>query len=331
MILIDALFIANNGGGPNLLRYLLDRISELSLQSRFFLLLDERFQHDVSGFASQRMAAGLVARRIFYKQHKHKFSRIFCFVNTPPPVKLAVPVDTYFHNQMLLESTRHLLDKKYWRFYLRYIFVKLYNGNTDNYIVQTTHMVNDIVAVGLKKKENVKTYPFYQVKTLSQANKTGSEFVYISSPSFYKNHDNLLKAWEILYTQGLTPTLHLTVEDWAPGLITEIERLVKKGLKIVNHGYTNPLPLYSKCTYLIYPSSNESFGLGLIEAAKAGLKILAADLPYVRSVISPSAVFNPKDPDNIAFCVSNALKNALPFPEILVNDEVDALIKHLIN
>lgn len=332
MILIDALFIANHGGGPNLLRYLLDRIQERSLQSHFFLLLDERFQYDVSTFQHTRMKAGLMARYKYYKQHRKAYSRIFCFANTPPPIKLSVPVDTYFHNQMLLESTRHLFDKKYWRFYLRYLFVKLYNRNTGNYIVQTKHMVDDMIAVGLKPGTQCKTYPFYRLPAFSPSSMPRlDEFVYISTPSFYKNHYNLLLSWQQLFEQGLNPVLHLTIDDTAPGLLTMVEELKTKGINIVNHGYVNPAELYGRCKYLIYPSSNESFGLGLIEAAAAGMKILAANRPYISSVIKPSAGFDGANPSSIAACVSDALKNDLPFPEILVKDEIDALIEYLIN
>lgn len=332
MILVDALFIANHGGGPNLLRYLLDRIGERGLQSHFFLLLDERFQHDVASFQHIKLKAGLKARYIYYKNNRNRFSRVFCFANTPPPVKLQVPVDTYFHNQMLLESTRHLTSKKYWRFYLRYLFVKLYNRHTDNYIVQTKHMVDDIVATGLKTRQQCKQYPFYRLPPLAAGDVVRTnDFLYISTPSFYKNHENLLSAWAFLFRQGLGPVLHLTVDETAPTLLARIEEMKQQGIKLVNHGYTDPATLYKSCGYLVYPSCNESFGLGLIEAAEAGMKILVSDLPYAHSVISPSAFFNPADPASIAACVSNALKNELPFPEILVKDEVDALIEHLIN
>jgi glycosyltransferase involved in cell wall biosynthesis len=332
VILIDALFIANHGGGPNLLRYLLDRVAERSLQSHFFLLLDQRFQHDVSSFQHTRMKAGLIARHKYYKNHKKEYSRVFCFANTPPPIKLSVSVDTYFHNQMLLESTRHIFDKKFRRFYLRYLFVKLYNSHTNNYIVQTKHMVDDMVSVGLKPLQHCKTYPFYRLPAFTQqASQRANEFVYISTPSFYKNHRNLLLAWQLLFEQGLRPVLHLTIDDTAPELLAMVQELKMKGINIVNHGYVNPAELYSKCKYLIYPSSNESFGLGLIEAAAAGMKILAANRPYVNSVIRPGASFDEVNPSSIAACVSDALKNDLPFPEILVKDEVDALIEYLIN
>lgn len=330
MILIDALFIANNGGGPNLLRYLLDSIKKVSKQDRFFLLLDERFQHDVSGFQYLRMKGSLTGRYKFYRQNRNKFSRVFCFANTPPPVKLKVPVSTYFHNQMLLESTRHLLDKRYSRFYLRYLFVKLFNRHTDYYLVQTSHMVDEIVATKLKDATHCKLFPFYEIKNSgdSAATTRTNDFVYISAASFYKNHMKLLKAWEYLYKEGRKPVLHLTVSDNAE-VLEAIDLLQKKGLQIINHGYIDPAHLYSNSSFMIYPSLNESFGLSLVEGAEAGIKILAADLPYVRSVISASAYFNPLDAADMAQTVSKALENTLPFPEILVKNEVYSLIDYL--
>lgn len=332
MILIDALFIANEGGGPNLLRYLLDKIKALSKEKEFFLLLDARFQHDISGFQYERLQGSLGNRSKFYKQNKNRFTKVFCFANTPPPVKLHVPVSTYFHNQMLLESTRHRFSKKYFRFYIRYFFVKLFNRHTDIYIVQTNHMVNEIVATGLKKKEHCKTFPFYKLDTIPAAgNKRADDFVYVSGASFYKNHVRLLKAWGYLYEQGIKPTLHLTVSPAAAEVYALIQALQQKGVSIVNHGYIDPAPLYNSCRFMIYPSLNESFGLSLIEGAAAGMKILAADLPYVKAVIEPSASFDPHDIRSISQAVSDALKNAVPFPQILVRDEVEELIGFLLN
>lgn len=332
MILIDALFIANEGGGPNLLRYLLDKIKSLSKEKEFFLLLDTRFQHNVTGFEHVYVPRGLKNRYRFYKQNKNKFTSVFCFANTPPPVKLKVPVATYFHNQMLLESTRHRFDQKYFRYYLRYFFVKLFNRNTDLYIVQTDHMVNEIVATGLKKREQCKTFPFYQLPANSDVNNSRvDDFVYISAASPYKNHIRLLQAWERLNEQGLKPVLHLTVDPSATEVYTLIKNMQQKGFNILNHGYTDPAPLYNNCRYMIYPSLNESFGLSLIEGAHAGMKILAADLPYVKAVIDPSAVFDPYDVESISAAVSNALKNALPFPQIHVRDEAEGLIEFLLN
>ena len=55
--------------------------------------------------------------------------------------------------------------------------------------------------------------------------------------------------------------------------------------------------------------------------------VLAADLPHVEPVISPSYKFDPKNPLSIAMAVERALTNTSHPPTILhFNDKVDLLI-----
>jgi glycosyltransferase involved in cell wall biosynthesis len=212
------------------------------------------------------------------------------------------------------------------------MFVKFFNRNTDKYIVQSDHMVDEIVGSGLKKKEDCICFPFYKLADFKGLpfEQRKIDFVYISTASFYKNHTTLLDAWDLLFEKGLSPTLHLTVSKDATKTYQYILKLREKGLNIVNHGYTDPGPLYSSCAYLVYPSLNESFGLSLVEAAASGMKILAVDLPYVNSVIRPSASFHPERTASLSGIVFYAMKNAVPFPEILIRDQVDDLIRYLL-
>jgi glycosyltransferase involved in cell wall biosynthesis len=82
---------------------------------------------------------------------------------------------------------------------------------------------------------------------------------------------------------------------------------------------------------MIYPSLNESFGLSLIEGANVGMKILAADLPYVRSVIKASAYFDPRKVESIAQAVITALRDELVPAETVINDQVNGLIDYILN
>lgn len=332
MILIDALFIANEGGGPALLRYLIDSIRERRLEKQFYLLLDARFTHDTSGFQYEHLRGSLIERHRFYKSNYGRFGKVFCFANTPPPVKYKIPSATYFHNMLLLESRKHPFRKSFWGFYLRFLFVKLFNRNTDEYIVQTPHMLDAIVGAHLKTKEQCKAYPFFKIASHRVENTArANEFVYISTPTFYKNYENLFAAWEILFEKGRNPVLHVTVDELSPSLLQRAKELSARGINIINHGYTDPQPLYRKCKYLIYPSYYESFGLGLVEAARAGMKVLAADRPYVSSVIAPSASFDPDSAEDIANKVLNALSKDLPDTVVCVEDKVDDLITYLLN
>ena len=61
--------------------------------------------------------------------------------------------------------------------------------------------------------------------------------------------------------------------------------------------------LYRKSVATIYPSHNESLGLGIVEALTAGCDVIGADLPYIYSICKPSETFDPYNPESIADAV----------------------------
>src|SRR5579872_3788792 len=104
MVLVDALFI-NKGGGAVLLQYLIERILAHPQKDDFFFVLDRRFHKPDMLHKNYVVLNNKMRDRIrFYKEHRDKYSKVFCFANTPPPVKLKVPVYTYFQNQKLLAA-----------------------------------------------------------------------------------------------------------------------------------------------------------------------------------------------------------------------------------
>jgi glycosyltransferase involved in cell wall biosynthesis len=260
---------------------------------------------------------------------------VFCCANTPPPVKLKVPVYTYFHNQKLLEAPKQKFKKNFFSLYLKYLVVKLYNKNTDYYVVQTPHMAKELVALGLRDKAHCLILPFfddrkYLVGHMPFSQRTIDEFVFISNPSPQKNYPTLLDAWEYLLEHGHTPLLHVTIDDTAPQLLLRMESLVEKGARIRNHVYLDPRELYFNCPYLIFPSVMESFGLPLIEAVDSGMKVIASDLEYVYDVIVPSATFEPLNKVSIAEAVIKALQSELPFPKLVTKNEAERLLQLLV-
>ena len=336
MILIDALFI-NKGGGAVLLQYLIEKILAHPRKDDFFFLLDPRFskpEHLTGNFA---VIPNKLSDRIkFYKKNKDAYTKVFCFANTPPPVKLKVPVYTYSHNQKLLEAPRQKFKKSYFRLYLKYLVIRLYNRNTDYYIVQTPHMIEELMHVKLKDKAHCLTIPFYDSEKYAGAHtpfeqRPVDDFAFVSTPSPQKNYPTLLDAWEYLHAKGQTPGLHITIDSTAPGLLARIDEMKAKGIRIYNYDYVDPRDLYFKYRYLVCPSVMESFGLPLIESVESGMKVLAPDLPYVYDVIKPSSVFDPWDKTSIANAVSEALTTDLPFPQIIANNDVDKLITLLIS
>lgn len=331
MILIDAIFI-NKGGGAVLLQYLIEKIVSHPQKDNFFFLLDPRFEKPAVLEKNYTIVPNKVMARIkYYRKHRHLFTKVFCFANTPPPVKLKIPVYTYFQNQKVLEAAYHKFEPNYRSVYIKYLFVKLWNKNTDYYIVQTPHMVAEMLKHGFKDKSHYITIPFYN----DERYKTGATpfderptdtYVFVSTPSPQKNYPTLLAAWEYLCNQGHTPELHITIDDTSPELLARVEELKAKGAMIYNYKYLDPKLLYFKYRYLICPSVMESFGLPLIEAVDSGMKVLAPDMPYVHDVITPSATFNPLSKESMAAAVIMSSLTDLPFPTVVTHNEVDRLV-----
>jgi len=335
MILIDALYI-NKGGGAVLLQYLISQILCRKEKDQFFFLLDPRFEKPALPEDQYCVIANSQkARWQFYQKNKDRFSKVFCFANTPPPIRLRARVYTYFHNQKLLEAPDKKFEKNYRKIYVKYLIVKLFNRNTDYYIVQTQHMTDEILRLKLKKPSNLLQIPFYDNAKykgggLPFAQRPADEFVFISNPSPQKNYPTLFDAWEYLLDIGEKPLLHVTIDDSAPAVTAQMNRLISKGARITNHVYIDPARLYFNCRYLIFPSVVESFGLPLIEAAESGMKILASDLQYVYDVVKPSITFKPYDKISIANAVRRAMSEELPFPEIVTKNEIGKLIDLLV-
>ena len=101
-----------------------------------------------------------------------------------------------------------------------------------------------------------------------------------------KNHRPLITAWCLLASEGLFPSLCLTVSntDYVE-LFRWIERVKEKyKLCVDNVGAVSQQQvraLYRQAQALIYSSSFESFGLPQVETKQVGLPVLASELDYV--------------------------------------------------
>lgn len=320
-----------------MLQYLIERIALHPKKDDFYFLLDPRFDIPKVLTKNYKVIPNKMSERSkFYKATKANYTAVFCFANTPPPIKLKVPVYTYSHNQKLLEAPHRRFERAYWKLYAKYLVIKLFNKHTDYYIVQTPHMIEELMKVKLKDAAHCLTIPFYDTGKYAGAHtpfdaRPTDDFAFVSTPSPQKNYPTLLDAWEHLHSLGHTPGLHITIDDTAPHLLARLEEMKAKGVKVYNYSYIDPRELYFKYRYLVCPSVMESFGLPLIESVESGMKVLAPDLPYVYDVIKPSIVFDPWNKASIADAVIKALSSTLPFPEIKAKNEVDKLIQLLLD
>lgn len=328
-VLIDSLYI-NNSGGFLLLDYLLHRL--LLLDISFMLLADNRCQGRLD-FCPHvvYMSASLKNRKQYYQQHKRHYSSVFCFGNIPAPIRMDVPVYTYFHNINLLTlAEANTVMKKVAGWLKREVF-RHYRKNTDYWIVQTTNTARELKRHLYEKDERVRILPFYKLpdELLKQKDEEhGNDYVYVANYTGAKGHEELLTAWTLLHQKGMDKTLHLTVNINSP-FSKRIEEAQARGVRVVNHGlvsFDEVIKLYKQSKAIIYSSHNESLGLGIIEAIEAGCDVIGADLPYIHAVCNPSGLFDPYSPESIAEAVEKYEDHKQHNSTLLINNMIDELI-----
>ena len=334
MILVDSLYI-NNSGGVRLLEYLVCTLNRRNID--FFLLADSRCMGRFDYCKRiQYMKASLMGRKKFYQKNASSFSSVLCFGNIPSPIRMNVPVYTYFHNINLLTlSEAHGYTDMTIMWLKRAVF-RYYKKNTDYWIVQTENTACELCK-NLQEKENrIKIFPFYELPAelcLQKEKSHGDDYVYISNYTGAKGHEELLDAWEILHNRGIIRMLHLTVPSSATAFCEKVQKAQNRGVKVMNHGFVpfeEVLKLYKQSKAIIYPSHNESLGLGIVEAITAGCDVIGSDLPFIHTICKPSAVFDPSSPESIVNAVCEYEKGGMPQSELLIYNQVDELIDLLI-
>lgn len=332
MLLIDSLYV-NMGGAKGLLDYLCCSLIERGVE--FVLLKDERCGRLGCEDAIQKvivMRADLKERKAFYKLHKADFLCVFCFGNVPPPMKFSVPVYTYFHNVNMLTLSACRDKKQLLLFWLKRAYIRSLKENTDEWFVQTSNTANEAIRHLCIPAEKVKLFPFYRLPFFPKVEGKRNDYIFVGEYSGSKGHDELLQAWRILHEQGVNPVLHLTVTG--SDFVKKVKDAIDEGVTIVNHGFI-PLEqlaqLYMQSKATVYPSYNESFGLGLVEAMEAGCDVIGADLPYTHAICKPSELFNPSQVETIVDAINRYEDGKSPKTELLVKDMVDEMIERIIS
>jgi len=331
MILIDSLYI-NDSGGLELLKYLVEYFESNSKIYAYYLF-DSRCSEVFSDIPKTRktiLKASQFNRYKFYNKNITKFDKIFCFGNTPPIKKTAAIVYTYFHNINFLIIPQDISLKIKILIKLKLQYIKILKRNTDFWIVQTDNTKNALVQNFHEKKSKILILPFFKIEELrNEVSLLKTDYIFVAIYQKPKNHFNLIRAWSILFDLGFTPTLHITLSKMPEELNQLISECITRGVKIVNHGFipkADLRKLYSISKATIYPSINESLGLGIVEALNYGCDLIGADLPYIHSISNPSAVFNPYNVNSIVDAVIKYESGVCPKSNLNVINEIDNLL-----
>ncbi|MGQ7853158.1 glycosyltransferase [Pedobacter sp. WC2501] len=326
MILIDAIYI-NNGGGKVLLDYLIYELEKTD--TKIFYLLDSRVRDRHQAIKSENqiyyLEAGISRRYSFYKNRTAQFSKVFCFGNLPPNIKLTSIVYTYFHNPMYLDVPKEFSTLDRIKFQIKIMVLSHFKVNTSFWFVQSS-----LIKLKLQKKFNirpdqVKVLPFYEQFGSLKEDIIREKFtyIYVSNGTPHKNHERLIDAFCQFYNRNQKGKLILTLAGDYSYLLNLISEKVREGYPIENIGYVDRDTLheqYLKSEFLIFPSLTESFGLGLIEAIECGCKVIGADLPYTYEICKPSVIFDP--------IITNSIINAF---EKTLNEEIRETIPEIKN
>jgi glycosyltransferase involved in cell wall biosynthesis len=251
---------------------------------------------------------------------------ILCFGNLPPLFRIKGRCLVFLQNRYLVEE-RNLEGfslKVKVRLMAERLWLRLFNEHAETFIVQTSSMQQAAMQTLRRPVEIMALFPDFSGYQRQRIEKhrgqtTQYEFLYVATGEPHKNHVNLLEAWKLLASEGLYPSLCVTISELDyPDLFRIVEQT--KGdhkLNIYNvpaRSSSDMQRLYNHSRALVYPSMMESFGLPLLEASQAGLPIIAAELDYVRDLVDPVEVFDPRSPQSIA----RAIKRFLQIPEMPV-------------
>lgn len=331
-ILIDALHICM-GGGLMILNHLVNNLIAENVD--FVLLKDIRcpeLQSENMVGKKEVLSPSSKVRNAYYRAHRNDFRTILCFGNIPPCIKMPAKVYTYIHNVSLLTIPPDYSFKQRMVSYLKKRYIRYYSKNTDVWIVQTSNTAQLVQAQLALNTQLIYEFPFYYIPR--NINRTPvskrRDYVFIGDYTGAKGHEYIVDAWLSLARKGLDSKLHLTVTD--KSFCRTIEKAKEAGAQIINHGrisFDEVVVLYNKSKATVYPSLNESLGLGIIEAVEAGCDVIGCDLPYMHSVCRPSAMFVPRSAVAIADAVMRYERGNTDKTVLTIQDYIKPFIRFL--
>lgn len=134
-----------------------------------------------------------------------------------------------------------------------------------------------------------------QYEIRSEALRNGLKLFYPAAVYPHKNHQLLRRLCEFNWDDCVLDTISITATPLEFGKI-ESSRICCLGRLTVS----DCMKQYSNSDALIFPSLLESYGLPLVEAMSIGMPILAADLPYSRTLCGSEAIyFDPQSPASL--------------------------------
>ena len=338
MILIDCVYL-NSEGGKKILNIFLEKLGNTNTENYFFLFdnrINKKILESQNNNTYQVINPSERNRKAYYIKKKFKIKKAICLANVPPPIKLKSSVFIYFHNDLLLSPFKSGALLSALTFFLKKMYIMLKSSNNYYWIVQTELMKTKICNSLWVNKKRILVMPIFADNPMTKnIMKVKKSFLYVCSTAKHKNLKRLIEAFNSINNiKDFNLYLHLTIGDNKYFNDNISIKNINPRLKIINHGTLSTArleSLYSESEFLIFPSLIESFGLPLIESVGFNCKVIAADLPYVDEVITPSIRFNPYSSKSIANAIDKAiLSQNIPYSKLIIKNKIDKFI-NLIN
>ena len=314
----------HSGGGLVLLESLLQAWPEDAVLTGFF---DSRARHRLAIPANSDVSwvmpsvAGRLRSDWSLSAKGLPGDLVLCLHSLPPVFRCRAKVVVFMQNRNLVEplSLTDFSLPVALRLFIERRICFLLRKTVDGFIVQTDSfrsLLMDWYGRGHRNISPViRVLPFVEPVCaaepgISQSDKQQFDFIYVADGLAQKNHTVLFDAWELMLEEGLTPRLALTLDGSERALLSRVEALQKKGVRVTNLGQlprSKLIDVYLRSCALIYPSLRESFGLPLIEASQLNIPVIASELDYVYDVCRPCETFNPQSPHSIVRAVKRFL------------------------
>lgn len=323
-----------NGGGLELLLYLFEYINDNYPNLKCIIYVDESIQaiQSTKNIKIVYIKKDIDKIKLFSK----KIDNALYFGNLPP-LRKAKNSLVYFHNLYLIMSFKKLTKtsaRLFIKYFLQQLYIRFFIKNIDIVACQSSYIKNKFIEK--YSFQNVQVLPFFRLcdKKYKKEKKIIYDFCYVSLAHPHKNHDKLLEACDLLSKKNISFSLALTIEYDRDDLIEKINFINQKNIvNIVNLGKIskeNVCKLYSQSRCLIFPSTEETFGLGLLEAVDMGLDVIASNLNYVYQSIEPSLVFDPNSSFDISVKMKRYLEENIQKSKGKLDNKIDKLINILI-
>ena len=318
------------GGGLILLKLLINSLInkklEITLHVDSNIGLDNFNNND---FVTLKLYKSFISKVfVFGKSHNNALY----FGNIPPFFTKSRNNFLYLHNPFYTMSFSYLFSKNHWKFIIYKIYVIIFIKNVKSVFVQTETYRR---SVKKELKSDSELMPFFDdlsIYAIKSENKI-YDFAYISLPNPNKNFELFFDSLMLLNLKLINEIkIVLTIPENEIKLIKKIKEFDNTNINILNMGMLSMedvIKVLNKTKTLVFPSLHETFGLPLVEACQLNTFVISANLPYVYDVINPSLTFDPYSKKDIADVMYMALQRDLKSPEIVINNNINKLIKTL--